>query len=262
MNHTIRAVHWHPPGQRMVKTSVAVTLCLLVYALIGCQGGSMPAEAAITAVICVQPYLRNTRESGLNRLWGTAVGAVCGFLFLLGVRLFPALGERSLLLYPLMGLGTLLALHSAVLFRRPDASGLAAIVFICVVVAYPDIASPLRQAFLRILDVMLGTAAAILTNCVRLPRATRRNLVFFIPMERLSGDRFAPLDASVLFRLQSLMKDGAKICLMSRHAPAFQTTQLGTMKFSVPMIVMDGAAIYDPNENEYILLLLPELYIT
>ena len=235
-----------------MKTAFAVTLCLLIDALIGYQGGRMPAEAAITAIICLQSCVRDTRESGFNRLWGTVIGAVWGFGFLLAMSLFPAAGPQRFVLYPLMGLGTLIALHTAVLLRKPEASGLAAIVFICVVIAYPDIGDPLQQAFLRILDVMLGTAAALLANSLRLPRMKQRNKVFFVPMETLTDDRFARLPAPVLFRLQRLLKEGANICLMSRHAPAFQTSQLGAMQFSVPMIVMDGAAIYDPNENEYV----------
>lgn len=246
-----RHFHWVPPGQRIMRTAAAVTVCLLINALLGYGGGSMPAEAAITAVICLQPYVRETRESGFNRLWGTVIGAVWGFLFLLAVSLFPSLGTQPFVLYPLMGLGTLVALHSAVLFRRPEASGLAAIVFICVVISWPDIGNPLEQAFLRILDVLLGTAAAVLSNSIRLPRVRQRNKVFFVPMETLTGDRFTCLSAPVMFRLQRLMMEGAKLCLMSRHAPAFQTTQLGMMQFNVPMIVMDGAAIYDPNENVY-----------
>ena len=242
----------HLPGQRIVKTSLAVMLCLLFYKLTGCEDAGRLTEAAITAIICMQPYLHDTTESGFNRLYGTVIGAVWGFLFLLSMILFPALAGNRSLVYLLIGIGTLLSLHTAVLIRRPDASGLAAIVFVCVVIAYPNVANPLEQAFCRILDVMLGTGAAILINCVRLPRAKRHNMVFFIRMTDLTENHFTRLPSSVLFRMQKLLHDGAKICLMSQHAPTFQITQLGMMKFSVPMIVMDGAAIYDPNENTYV----------
>ena len=43
-------------GQRIVKTTVAVFLCLLVYYLRGFRGREIPTEAAITAILCVQPY--------------------------------------------------------------------------------------------------------------------------------------------------------------------------------------------------------------
>ena len=251
INHRLH-FQWHLPGQRIVKTAFAVTLCLLFYMLNGSQGEGMPAEAAITAIICMQAYVHDTTESALNRLAGTVIGAVWGFLFLLSMNFFPALGRNQSILYPLIGIGTLIALHSAVLIRLPDASGLAAIVFVCIVIAYPDIGNPLEQAFRRILDVMLGTTVAILVNGVHLPRKKQNNKVFFLSMTDLTDNRFAQLPASILFRMRSLLHKGAKICLMSEHAPTFQTTQLGMLKFNVPMIVMDGAAIYDPNENEYV----------
>ena len=247
-----RSFEWHLPGQRIIKTGIAVTLCLLFYTLLGYRRGTMPAESAITAIICVQPYMHDTAESGVSRLEGTMIGAVWGFLFLLLMYLFPALGNSSFLLYPLMGIGTLLTLHSAVQLRRPDESALAAIVFICVVIAYPDIENPLDQAFLRILQVLLGAVIATLVNSFRLPRAKQEHMVFFLPMSQLTDSLLTRLPSAVLFRLQKLLSDGAKICLVSRHAPAFQTSQLGSVKFNVPMIVMDGAAIYDPNENVYV----------
>ena len=243
---------WHPVGQRIIKTSIAVTLSLFFYMLRGYRGEGMPAEAAITAIICMQPFVHGTTENALNRLSGTVIGACWGFLFLLIMMMFPGLGKTRPLLYILMGFGTLVTLHSAVLIHQPDASGLAAIIFICVVIAYPDIENPLDQAFHRILDVMVGTTIAIVVNSVRLPRRKHPERVFFLPLMHLTTDQFAQLSPPVLFRLENLYREGAKICLMSRHAPAFQTSQLGHVKFTVPMIVMDGAAIYDPNENAYL----------
>ena len=251
MIHSIKSNQLHMPGQRIIKTGAAVTLCLLFYMLKGFQGKSMPAEAAISAIICMQPFVHDTTESSLSRLMGTAIGAVWGFLFLLLMALFPALGRDLWVLYPLIGLGTMIALHSAVRMRRPDASGLAAIVFVCVVIAYPDIENPLDQAFHRILDVMLGTSVALLVNSFRLPRVRQRNKVFFLSMADLADEHDTQLPPAVLFRLQRLLRKGAKICLMTQHAPAFQTIPSGAGD-PVPMIVMDGAAIYDPNENVYV----------
>ena len=248
----MKRFQWQPPGQRIVKTSIAVTLCLLFYMLRGYRGDTMPAEAAITAIICMQPYVHSSTENALNRLTGTMIGACCGFLFLLIMMLFPFLGKNRFVLYALMGLGTLVALHSAVLLHRPDASGLAAIVYVCVVIAYPDIENPLDQAFHRILDVMIGTVIAIGVNAIRLPRRKRADRVYFLPMMYLTTDQDERLSPAALFRLQNLYQEGANICLISKHAPTFQTSQLDNLKISTPMIMMDGAAIYDPNENAYV----------
>ena len=149
-------------GQRIVKTTVAVFLCLLFYYLRGYRGQDMPTEAAITAIICMQPYVRDTGAYAVNRFVGTLIGAFWGLLLLLLLNDFPSLGQSVLLLYAMMALGVLLSLYSAVLVRMPDAAGLASIVFLCIVIAFPDIEAPLRQAAHRLLDVFVGTAVATL----------------------------------------------------------------------------------------------------
>ena len=247
-----RYFEWHPVGQRIIKTSVAVTLCLFFYMLRGYRGENMQAEAAITAIICMQPYVHGSTENALNRLSGTIIGACWGFLFLLTMMFFPALGKNRVVLYLLMGLGTLITMHSTLLIKKPDTAGLAAIVFICVVIAYPDIEDPLDQAFHRILGVLVGNTVAIVINSVSLPRRKNHDKVFFVPTTCLTTDQFSQLSPPVLFRLQRLYQEGANICLISEHAPSFHASQLAHVKFTVPMIVMDGAAIYDANENAYL----------
>ena len=239
-------------GQRIVKTTVAVFLCLMFYYLRGYRGQDMPTEAAITAIICMQPYVRDTGEYALNRFVGTLIGAFWGLLLLLLLNDFPPLGANMLVLYLMMAAGVLLSLYSAVILRMPDASGLASIVFLCIVIAFPDIEEPLRQAAHRLLDVFVGTTIATVVNVIRLPRSKRRDLCFFVRTRDLVPDRFSHISPTALFQLNYLYNDGAKICLMSEHAPAFFMLQMSGIRLSVPQIVMDGAAIYDANENRYL----------
>ena len=200
----------------------------------------------------MQPYVRDTRDYAFNRVAGTLIGSFWGLLFLLMCLFIPELAGMKPLLYAMMGVGVMASLYSTVVLRMPDASSLAAIVFICIVIAFPEIESPLQQAFNRVLDVLLGTFIAIGVNVFRLPRDKNRDLVFFLRTKDLAPDRFSPIPSAALFRLNYLYTDGAKICLMSEHAPAFFTLQMGGTKLSVPLIVMDGAAIYDANENRYL----------
>ena len=239
-------------GQRIVKTTVAVFLCLLFYYLRGYRGQDMPTEAAITAIICMQPYVRGTGEYALNRFISTLIGAFWGLLLLLLLNDFPLLGSSVPVLYAMMALGVLLSLYSAVLLRTPDASGLASIVFLCIVIAFPDVQDPLRQAAQRFLGVFVGTAIATLVNILRLPRSKRPELLFFLRTKDLVPDRFSHMSSAARFQLSYLYNDGARICLMSEHAPAFFMLQMSQARLSAPLIVMDGAAIYDANENRYL----------
>lgn len=239
-------------GQRILKTAIAVFLCLVFYGLRGYRGEDMPTEAVITAIICMQPYVRDSKDYALNRLAGTMIGAAWGLLFLLLLLLVPALSVNLYIVYVLMAAGVLLSLYSAVAIHKPDASSLSAIVFICIVITFPDIEAPFQQAADRLLGILVGTVAAIGVNTFRLPRGKNRDLVFFLHSSDLVPDRFSQLTPAVLFRLNSLFLEGAKICLVSAHAPAFFASQLNMMSVNLPMIVMDGAAVYDVRQNRYL----------
>ena len=47
-----------PPGQRIVRSIVAVWLCMIVYVIRGMNGE--PFYSIIAALQCVQPYSSNT----------------------------------------------------------------------------------------------------------------------------------------------------------------------------------------------------------
>ena len=239
-------------GQRIIKTTIAVYLCLLVCSLRGLIGQDMSAEAAITAIICMQPFVSDTKTFAFDRFTGTLIGSVWGLLFLVFLAVFPPVGANPLVLYSFMASGVLLSLYSSVLLRKPDTSSLSAIVFICIVVAYPNIDAPLMQAGNRFLDVFAGNTIAIIVNEFRLPREKDLRSVFFLKTRDLVPDKFSQLAPSVMYRLNDLFSRGAKICLMSEHAPAFFESQMSLANVNTPMIVMDGAAVYDMKDNKYL----------
>ncbi len=239
-------------GQRIIKTAAAVFICLLIYRLLGYEGDSMPSEAAITAIICMQPFISDSRTFALNRFTGTLVGAVWGSLFLLLLYVFPVLGRNFILLYALMAAGVLISLYTTVALKATGISSLSAIVFICIVICFPDIEAPHVEVAKRFMGVLIGTVTAIAVNHAHLPRSKRTDLLFFVRAKDLTPNRFSQIPPNILFYLNRLYEDGAKICLMLEHAPALFTMQMSSCQLSVPLIVMDGAAIFDANQNRYI----------
>lgn len=246
-------------GQRIGKTAIAVFLCLLLYRLLGYEGSTMRTEAAITAIICMQPFVQSSGQYAISRLTGTFLGIFWGIVFLLLFYAIPGMANRPVMLSALMALGILLSLYSAVVVRKPGASSLAAIVFLCIVISFPDIESPVLGMVRRVADVVIGTVVAIGVNVFHLPRVRHPEYLFFVRTADLLADRFAQIDPAVMFRLNLLHTQGAKICLISDHAPAFFASQMSATKLDIPLIVMDGAAIFDINSNRYLYTkMLPE----
>ena len=252
-NINLDGYHLPHVGRRMIKTAIAVFICLLIYSLRGYEvGRGMPSEAAVTAIVCMQPFVQDTKSYALDRLNASLIGSVWALLILLFLIDFPVLSSYLIVLYAIMAFGVLAAIYTAVLFRFPSAAGLAAIIYISIIVGYPNIDQPLHSALIRILDIHIGLAVAVAVNIFRLPRRKNRDAVFFVRTKDLVPDRFSTIPPAVLFHLNSLINDGAKICMMSEHAPAFLTLQMSAAKISAPQIVMDGAAIYDASENEFL----------
>lgn len=245
---------WRLPhlGQRIIKTAIAVFICLIIYYLRGYDSNSMPTESAITAIICMQHDVHDTSRFALNRFAGTMIGCVWGILLFFLLNAVPTLGREPLFLYTLMGLGVALSLYTTVVLHVTQSASLAAIIFLCIVISFPDVEAPFYNVLMRVTDVFVGTLVAIFVNTFRLPRKKDRSSVFFIHTCNLVPDRFAQISPRVLFQLNYLYNDGARICLMSEHAPAFFTVQMRSVKLNTPLIVMDGAAIYDADNSSYL----------
>ena len=239
-----------PIGQRLIKTAVAVFLCLLIHVVRGYQG--MIIQSCIAAIICMQPYSKDSRKMALNRVCGTVIGGLWGLAFLAALKPFPLLAFHMTWVYAFMSLGVILALYSCVVIRLSDSAALAAIVYLCIIINYPAVEAPIVLTLYRIADTVIGVCVAILVNNLHLPRKKQTDIVFFVRLQDLVEDRYSQVSSRVLIALNRLYDDGARICLVSKWAPAFLISQLGLVeKINMPVIVIDGAAIFDVRENKY-----------
>ena len=240
-----------PLGHRIIKTAVAVFICLLLHILSGYRG--TVSSAAISAIICMQPYATDSRTFAVERIMGTLHGSIWGFAFLLIMPSEPQVTVPMMLAaYTVMGLFVMLSMYAAVIMKRANTAGLAAIVFLGMVIDYPFAAMTLTDTLITVADTFVGVLVAIAVNNSHLPRRKRPERLFFVRTMDLVPDRYRQLPSSVHITLERLYDDGAKICLVSRWAPAFIISQMGLLNVNVPLIVMDGAAMYDIQENKYL----------
>lgn len=238
-------------GLRIIKTSIAVFLCLLIHYLMGYKG--MMLQSCITAIICIQPYFKDTKKFALNRGIGTLIGAVWGLLFLLLINKFEYIKTHELLVYLLIAIGVLIVIYTTVAMKLSDAAGLCAITFLCIVIGFDSTTdSPLIITLSRLFDTIIGIVVALVVNIARLPMIKEHNKVFFLRLEDLVVDRLSEISSGTLILLNRLFNDGAKISLVSPWAPAHIISQVENLQIKTPSIVMDGAALYDICNRKYI----------
>ena len=113
-------------GARMVKTSLAVFLCFVLYSI---RNAGIPFYSAIAAVLCTQPEMNESLSKGKSRIIGTCIGGFAGMgvLFLFQ----PLLGQMNdLIRYAIISLMLIPLIQMTVWMKQPDSSYLSCVVFI------------------------------------------------------------------------------------------------------------------------------------
>lgn len=233
----------------MIKTFVAVCLCMYLNPLLWKDG--LPFYSAIAAVLCMQPDVPNSWKVAANRAWGTLIGGLFGMgILLLERSLIPASGQawdyliESLCVIPLI--------YTTLLLKKPAASYITCVVFFSVTISHSGDASPFVFAISRMLDTLLGIFVSLGVNAVHLPRKRRRKLLMVAALEGvLLNDRGA-WDNPAKFKLNDLLRRGAAITISTGKTPAALRPLLADMPWRLPVLVMHGAALYDPLAESFL----------
>ncbi|SHH71710.1 Fusaric acid resistance protein-like [Clostridium collagenovorans DSM 3089] len=154
-------------GMRIVKSSIAVFSCFLIYLIRGEQG--VPFYSAIAAILCMQPCVANSIKVGKNRVIGTLIGGIFGMVILLLERgLFAS--SPLMIQYMLISVAIIPLIYITVLIEKTTASYISCVVFLSVTVSHAIDVNPYGFAFNRILDTLIGIFVSIIINRIWLPK--------------------------------------------------------------------------------------------
>lgn len=146
-------------GLRAIKTAISVFLCLLI-AFIFNRTDTL--FASIAAIICLQPTYNETFNSGLQRLVGTLIGGVVGYLILLAIYKLPFKEINTLFVAPI---AILTVIYVCNVVNQPSSVSISCIVVLSVVM-WPN--GNISDSFLyvvnRVLDTSMGIVVAMLVN--------------------------------------------------------------------------------------------------
>ncbi len=137
-------------GSRNIKTAISVFICISIFQLLN---RPYPFYACIAAVICMQKSVKNSFKTGKNRMIGTVIGGVMGYV------LTVTLGNSGLV----CGLGITIVIYSCNLFNQKNSVAIACIVFIAIMTNLRGI-PPHIYAINRVIDTFIGIIVSILVN--------------------------------------------------------------------------------------------------
>ncbi|MEG2354138.1 MAG: FUSC family protein [Clostridium sp.] len=153
-------------GMRIIKSSIAVFVCLLIGLL---RGGGIPFYSAIAAILCMQPQVSNSLKVAKNRIMGTIIGGVFGMVILLVERSFIP-NTMPILQYLLISFSIIPLIYITVLIEKKAVSYITCVVFLSVTVSHGIDINPYAFTLNRILDTLIGIFISLGVNTMWMPK--------------------------------------------------------------------------------------------
>ncbi len=152
-----------PPGLRIIKTSLAVFLCLILYSLVPMPENFKVITALIGAIITLRSTIKESFLVSFTRVQSTFVGAVFGLVLIL-IKERIGFEDNSLVYALFLSLAVLLFIWISVSFLKETGVGLGAIVFLAIALGNTDGVTPLQLALARFFDTLIGIVIALIVN--------------------------------------------------------------------------------------------------
>ena len=199
------------PGQRILRSVLAVFLCIIIYFIRGMRGA--PFYSIIAALQCIQPYTENMFKVGKNRITGTLVGAFWGGVVLIGSLYLS--GDRATFqdtpaYYMTLVLFTGVVLYSTVLLKITESSYFTTVVFLSIIMNHIGDANPYIFVFNRSMDTIIGVGVAVFANCLHLPRTRDRETLFVSGVDHVLFREDRNLSPFTRIQLNRFIKDGCR----------------------------------------------------
>ncbi len=234
-------------GKRILKSAFAVFLCFIINMLRNQAG--VVFYSCIASVLCIQQDVQHTKKVGLNRVVGTFIGGLFGMLFLVIKDHVPIQGD--FFLYCIISIMIIPIIYVTVVFKKTSASYISCVVFMSIAITHRMDSNPFLFAWNRMLDTLIGIGVAYVVNKIHLPHHKRKDTLYVTTLDHMLLQENETLSGYTKIKLKELLEDDCAITLATSRTPSSLLPILKDIKFSLPLIVMNGAALYDCKSQTY-----------
>ena len=207
----------------------------------------IPFYGALAALWCIQPYTDTTKNNALQRSVGTIIGAAYGLMFLL---LFRRLGliipeivyiSASIVIIPVI--------YTTVVMDKRNASFFSCVVFLSISLTHSFDDDPYLFVLNRVIDTFIGIIIGVAVNDFRLPVRRDDSTLYVSGIDDVLVSQTSNYSKVELNRL---IRSGVKFTISTTRTPAELMSIMKGTELRLPVIVMDGAALYDVKEKQYL----------
>ena len=266
-------------GLRIVKTALAVFMCLTLYVLLKtieyipgvphnfAFNWYNPFFAGIAAAYSIHPSKKASLRQAKNRIVASLIGGIIGILL---VSIYTVFGGEwpnvyavnletfnFLLPYILVSICVVLVIETGVVLKQKDAIFVSVLTFLSVTINPNSAVEKWYWQFgiNRILSTIIGVLIALGVNMFRMPRLYKnKNLLFCVGIDGMlngDNDRFK---GYIQYKMNDLYSKEANLTLFTTRTPTTFMPLLEDINVNRPIVCMSGAALYDAQTLKYLAL--------
>ncbi|MBP5494079.1 MAG: HAD hydrolase family protein [Lachnospiraceae bacterium] len=239
-----------PIGLRIIKSAVAVFMCYAVNLLRA--GGGIVFYSQLSALWCMQDYASDTKKNAIQRTEGTFIGALYGLIVLVMFNSVSPDGYLAVCVRALTVAAFIVPIiYTTVILNRRNASYFSCVVFLSIVVNHANDINPYLFVLNRVLDTMIGIAIGVGLNLFRFKRKKNQDTLFISGLDDTLFNENNNLSAYSRVELNRMIDEGLNFTISTIRTPASLIDPLRDIRLKLPVIAMDGAALFNISEKRF-----------
>lgn len=248
--HSLKS-HFPRVGMRIVKSTAAVGVCMGIYYLLGKE--EIPFFLVIAALQGLQQYQKDVREVAARNVFGTLLGAACALVVMVAQHYLLGVNHDDFIIHSIfITLGIGICLYSAVVTGHGDSAQFTAVVYLCIVSVHMEDQSSFMYVTQRLVETLGGIGVGMVINALRIPRRRVKDTLFVAALDDVLHSESSILPEYSKVELNRILDDGVRLSVITQHSTASFWEAAGSIRFKMPVILLDGAVLYDPAEKHYL----------
>lgn len=261
-------------GLRIVKTFIAVFFCMLINILLmlcnkwfnlnivdsnGLVIFYTPFFATIAAVYCLHRDKKNSLSQAKIRSFGTVIGGYFGLLVILLSDAFlinylnlnvvnPLLYKT--LLYVFVSIGIIPLIYLTVIMKQNSCVFITCLTYLSVTISIRNLQPVHIFATNRVISTLLGIGIALLINNISLIRNRNKNILFISTLESILNKK-NKLSPYARYTINDMYFKEVPLSIVTQKTLSGFRHIFDDVDVTFPFVVMDGAAIYHFDKQEY-----------
>lgn len=241
-----------PIGMRIIKSAIGVFLCYIVDIFRDGHGYVFYSQLAV--LWCMQEYRKDTIAKAKQRILGTGIGAIYGLIVLLIASVVELKSDffTSVIWAVVIALFVVIILYNTVVINKKEASYFSCVVFLSIVINHLSDTNPFLFVWNRVLDTLIGIVIGVVVNACSLPREKHKDILFVSGLDETLLSEDDNLSGYSRVELNRMIDTGALFTVSTMRTPASLMDPLRNINLKLPVIVMDGAALFDIKKKRYL----------